>query len=195
MKKSQQMTRGELQFVREIEGQGKTWLYEPRKFALPSPYNSYTPDFFVIEDGLFYEISSSRQAYSYQREKVAAFKKNYPHLKIEIVNGGAWEVGPSAPRVDVVRRQYKHVWGRHGALTKLRRRKNLSPIAIELFEIMDDLNCRTVIELAQIIGVPAPHLYGILHGLKSGNRSIWEIRHRYKGLKEKARTSTNHVSN
>ena len=86
----------ERRFARKIEAQGKTWISQPRQFTLPEPYRSYRPDFYVVEDNCFYEVLGTRQAYSQQREKIAAFKVTYPHLTLKIINEGAWSTNPES---------------------------------------------------------------------------------------------------
>lgn len=89
----------ELAFATRIEAEGKTWIHLPRRFPLRSLGSGYTPDFYVIEDNTFYEICGTRQAYSYARVKVEAFRREYPKFKLVVINAGAWVDGPQTPRV------------------------------------------------------------------------------------------------
>lgn len=112
----------ERSFAREVEAAGKTWIFQPRQFPLPEPHRSYRPDFYVIEDNCFYEVVATRQAYSYNRTKIAAFRAAYPHLRLEIINKGAWDNGPSK-RVRVAepkrqRRRRGHALGLRLAVAK-----------------------------------------------------------------------------
>src|SRR3990172_1295827 len=73
---------------------GKLWFWQPKTFRLTNHLRSYRPDFYVVEDGCFYEVVGTRQAYSLQRAKIEQFKKDYPQYRIEIVNSGAYLNGP-----------------------------------------------------------------------------------------------------
>ena len=86
----------EVRFARTIDAQAKTWLHQPRSFALriAGQWCGYQPDFYVLEDGCFYEVCGTRMAYSYQREKINAFRQQYPYLPLKVVNIGAWKIGP-----------------------------------------------------------------------------------------------------
>lgn len=54
--------RSEAEFAWQRDCEGKTWFHQPKKFALPAPWSSYTPDFYVVEDQCFYEILGSTSA-------------------------------------------------------------------------------------------------------------------------------------
>lgn len=91
--------KGEAAFARDMERAGKTWIYQPKVFRLQPPLRSYRPDFYVIEDRCFYEVCGTRQAYSYAIDKIEAFRREYPKLRLKIMNRGAWKDGARAPRL------------------------------------------------------------------------------------------------
>jgi hypothetical protein len=90
-------------FARSVEAEGKTWIFQPRQFRLPSG-RSYRPDFLVVEDRCFYEVIATRQAYSFARTNIAEFRMAFPRLRLRVVNLGAWKSGPRGPRVETPKR-------------------------------------------------------------------------------------------
>ncbi len=100
----------EAAFASQLEAEGKLYFYQPKAFVLPELETSYTPDFYVIEDKTFYEVIGTRQAFSYQREKIESFRLNYPKLQLEVVNVKAWRNGSGAARKKTVVRGYQRVF-------------------------------------------------------------------------------------
>ena len=80
------MNRSELIFATVLEKQNKLYFEQPKMFELPMPYKSYRPDFYVVDDNTFYEVSGTRQAYSLGKDKYHSFRETYPHLKFKVVN-------------------------------------------------------------------------------------------------------------
>lgn len=119
-KRGQIANAAEAKFAAECEAAGKTWIYQPRTFYLPGGAEgavvSYRPDFYVVEDGCFVEIMASRQAYSYQLDAIERFRAAYPHLRLIVVNAGAWRNGPTGPRKETIVR-YRQVYESNGRPT------------------------------------------------------------------------------
>ena len=63
------------------------WQYEPVRFRLPAPYKHYTPDFYLPQADKYLELVGTRQAYSQAKEKIKLFKKCYPEIAFNIVDG------------------------------------------------------------------------------------------------------------
>jgi len=64
----------EANFARYLNFLGKDWSYEPKRFLLKSGL-SYTPDFYVITDDIYYEVKGAWIGKS--REKVEDFIREY----------------------------------------------------------------------------------------------------------------------
>lgn len=141
--------KAERDFARETERAGKTWIYQPKVFALAPPLRSYRPDFYVIEDGCFYEVCGTRQAYSYAVDKIAAFRREYPHFVLKVVNGGAWKDGPVEPRIAGSRRRY-----RRSATVTLERLSGCPPdtLAYKLGAAMRSIGVMTITDFARRTG-------------------------------------------
>lgn len=73
----------EKQFAHYLKSQGKTWLYEPRRFKLKA--TTYKPDFYCPENDIYYEVVGTRQAIWRAKNKIIEFKKSYPNIKFKIV--------------------------------------------------------------------------------------------------------------
>ena len=154
-------------FVAEKEREGKLWFSQPKTFTLPQPLHSYRPDFYVVEDKCFYEIIGTRQAYSYQRRFIDAFRLEYPHLHLKVVNSGAWVRGPGHPRVDMPLqgRTWRggskfstgraHVWAR-------------TPAAKEIARALEETGSRNIREFAFKAGISPRALWWVASGRGSG---------------------------
>lgn len=66
--------------------QKRKWIYlEPRhKFYLST--TTYLPDFYLPEEGLYLELIGSPTSFHRVIKKIRLFKKEYPHIKIMLVN-------------------------------------------------------------------------------------------------------------
>jgi DNA-binding transcriptional regulator YiaG len=86
------MSAGEKSFARHLTNSGKTWIYEPCSLDVGVPCKklnrnvTYTPDFWCHEDGCYYEVSCTRQAYSNSMKKISLIRKKDPKLRIMIVH-------------------------------------------------------------------------------------------------------------
>lgn len=138
--------KAEADFARETERAGKTWIYQPKVFALAPPLRSYRPDFYVIEDRCFYEVCGTRQAYSYAVDKIAAFRREYPQFRLKVVNQGAWKNGPDKPRLPARQQRY-----RRSATVTLARLAACPPdsLAFKLGAAMRALGVSTVADFAR----------------------------------------------
>lgn len=54
--------------------------------------STYRPDFFDPRQGIYYEVSGSRQAFHANKEKYAKFRKMYPDLPLMIVKPDGTEI-------------------------------------------------------------------------------------------------------
>jgi len=136
-------------FALSLDQAGKLWFFQPKAFILQAPYYSYQPDFYVVDVSTFYEVCGSRQAYSYQREKIECFRKTYPNLKLEVINGGAWLNGPVGPRKDRIIPSYS--LKRTKALVRLA--NNGSRYGERLAEMAQALDCRSISALCRELGL------------------------------------------
>lgn len=151
-------------FAQEIERHGKTWFFQPRTFRLPSPYRSYRPDFYVIEDRCFYEVVGTRQAYSFRREQMAMFRATYPRFRLEIWNGGAWATGPGLPRTPHVRPSKVLV---PNAVRKIRQKLGSAQpgtCAANILPLMDQHGIASLAALARQSGLSYYRLYRLASG-------------------------------
>ena len=151
--------KAERRFAREMDRAGKTWFFQPRVFRLPPPYRSYRPDFYVIEDGCFYEVVGTRQAYSFRREQIEAFRAAYPQFHLEVWNGGAWQRGPFQPRKLYVRPDNVAAVSTR-VLDKFRQSQPGTPQAA-LLALMDAHEIRSLAELARRSDCPYYRLYSL----------------------------------
>ena len=108
------------------------------------PHKSYRPDFYVVEDNMFYEVSGTRQAYSLGREKYEAFQREYPSLKFKIVNPDGTDYCNRKPLVKEVRQRHT-TRNISLPLTKLINKKNKTHLQSLLvnFIIKHDLTIKT----------------------------------------------------
>lgn len=105
--KGGRMNKTEQEFASMLESQNKLYFEQPKKFKLPMPHKSYRPDFYVVEDGTFYEVAGTRQAYSYNREKYKVFQQVYPWLKFKVVNPDGTDYQHRKPRVTKVKQPHE----------------------------------------------------------------------------------------
>lgn len=71
-------------FADLLTSQDKEFYYQPAVFHVNGI--QYRPDFYTPEDGVFYEVAGTRQAFNQNRQKIDLVRNAYPFLKIEIVN-------------------------------------------------------------------------------------------------------------
>lgn len=71
-------------FIKYLEEQNKSWIYEPKRFMLHN--KKYIPDFYCPEDDVYYEVIGTRHAYYANKQKYEEFQEFYPELKFKIVN-------------------------------------------------------------------------------------------------------------
>jgi hypothetical protein len=180
-KSKQYRNAAERLFIAGLEYQRKTWFDQPKSFRLPAPLYSYRPDFYVIEDQCFYEIVGTRQAYSYQRQRIEAFRETYPHLRLELVNLGAWKRGSQGPRISKVKENYQRRRF-NASLLKLSQKKDLSCVGKELLAWMFLLDCRTQTEFSRKLGLSKEVVNSILRNVLPGHEFILEVRHRAHAL-------------
>ena len=151
MKRAQLRNRGEAAFAAEMDAAGKMWFHQPKQFKLPAPIFVYTPDFYVIEDLCFYEVCGTRQAYSYARKKIEAFRIAYPDLRLDVFNAGAWVDKPRGPRVAIpVHSNARRALG--AGLENIFRRSSC-PLVRSAFTLAIGRGYRTLTELAQTMGI------------------------------------------
>src|SRR3990167_8003781 len=78
----------ERSFADQLTARGIAWQYEPHRFPLPAPHNSYTPDFYIQAEDKYIELMGTRQAFSQARKKIAEFRKRYPEINLDVVKPG-----------------------------------------------------------------------------------------------------------
>jgi hypothetical protein len=147
------MNKHEMTFASFLESKGYLYFIQPKKFILPKPYHSYRPDFYVVDNNTFYEVSGTRQAYSYGREKYELFKVEYPDLKLEIVNPDGTRYKASGGRVVNVKPSFGERRYISLPLEKLKLKRNLSENQFKLLDLIieEGLNMK---------------LFSIKHGIK-----------------------------
>lgn len=159
-------------FARQCDQQGKTWFYQPKVFRLPIR-RSYRPDFYVMEDGCFYEIAGSRQAYSQRREQIEEFRAAYPQHRLVIVNGGAWKNGPGGPRSLHVRQSYKP--GKHSITARLARAVPGTP-ASAIAALMRQYGIDSLADLSRRSGLSYHRL--LIPNTRNGDRLVTDLKAR-----------------
>jgi hypothetical protein len=60
-----------------------------RRFLLPSIETTYRPDFYAPEEGVYYEVVGTRQAYSANRHKYEAMAIDHPDIVLRFVRSDA----------------------------------------------------------------------------------------------------------
>jgi len=79
----------EANLARILNYERKTWEYEPRTFRLA--YNlTYTPDFYVHEDDIWYELKGRMTERS--KKQLELMPKLFPEIKIILVEGKQYDV-------------------------------------------------------------------------------------------------------
>jgi hypothetical protein len=74
----------EANFARILNYENKTWEYEPRTFRLANNL-TYTPDFYVSEDNVWYELKGRMNDRS--RNQIELMPKLFPEIKIILIEG------------------------------------------------------------------------------------------------------------
>lgn len=76
---------GEIDFVKNFFTH-QNWVYLPAIFRIPTKEKiwKYAPDFYDGERNVFIEVSTTKQAYSQNKDKYTAFQRAYPHIKFEV---------------------------------------------------------------------------------------------------------------
>ena len=79
----------EANLARILNYEHKIWEYEPRTFRLA--YNlTYTPDFYVHEDDVWYELKGRMTERS--KKQLELMQKLFPEIKIILVEGKQYDV-------------------------------------------------------------------------------------------------------
>ncbi len=74
------------------------FLFHSTTFDLGS--SSYTPDFYDNRHNVFYEVIGTRQRFEQLKDKIAQFRKLFPHINLEVVCAdGQLYNSASAPEV------------------------------------------------------------------------------------------------
>jgi hypothetical protein len=73
----------EVKVARYLDSLSKKWLYEEKSFSLGNN-RSYTPDFFVEDEGLFVEVKGYWRPEN--KQKFDLFQSMFPDIKIEVWN-------------------------------------------------------------------------------------------------------------
>ena len=72
---------GEINFIKNFFTNDE-WIYEPCMFYLSG--ERYTPDFYDKERNVFIEVSATRQAYHYNKEKYDRLAELFPKILFEV---------------------------------------------------------------------------------------------------------------
>lgn len=92
-KKSKFANRSEEEFAKILDFYKIKWLYEPLTFPISwdeegNVLESFTPDFYLIEQDLFIELTTLKQSLvTKKNRKVKRLKEIYPHVNIKIFYG------------------------------------------------------------------------------------------------------------
>lgn len=78
----------EANFARILNVQQKTWQYEEHTFQLENSI-SYTPDFYVIEDDIFYELKGRMDDKS--QRQLELMKTKFSHIKLEVIDSAKYK--------------------------------------------------------------------------------------------------------
>jgi len=71
------------------------WFFRPTTFRFNG--TSYSPDFYDGETNTFIEVSGTRQAYSFNKDKYQKFRETFPKLSFEIRNSDGEIIDESKP--------------------------------------------------------------------------------------------------
>ena len=72
----------EIIFVQQyLDAKELNWVYEPKKFSTSE--GIYMPDFYLPDENIWYEVKG--HFFRGAREKIEAFKKEYPNIKISVL--------------------------------------------------------------------------------------------------------------
>jgi hypothetical protein len=74
----------EANFARILNLEGKKWLYESQTFDL-EPSLSYTPDFYVIDEDVYYELKGRMNARC--ELQFSLLKQKFPQIVLRIITG------------------------------------------------------------------------------------------------------------
>jgi len=162
----------EARFIKE-RCAGKLWFHQPRAFYLKALGRTYRPDFYVVEDGCFYEIIATRQAYSYQRRDIEAFRIEFPDYRLEVVNLGAWQHGPRKGDRRVA--DPSGGTGYNALMRRLRRRPRRTPIVERLLAVMADHDIENLTALAQRTGFTYQSIYSRVRGAPNRPEALDDI--------------------
>lgn len=72
---------GEIEFIKSFFSH-TNWLHHPALFRLGGV--NYSPDFYDGERNIFIEVSGTRQAYHFNKDKYILFRKLFPKLNFEV---------------------------------------------------------------------------------------------------------------
>lgn len=71
-----------------LDAMGIKWEYEPHRFDLNG--GKYTPDFFLVEEGVYWEVKG--WFHERARERVASFRAVYRHVPLVVFSRACLEL-------------------------------------------------------------------------------------------------------
>lgn len=83
---------GEKTFAEHLDAQGLEYIYQPKCSSLTTLH--YTPDFYVFQNAMYYEVVGTRQAFHQNKEKIYEASQVIP-LSIVHPDGSAYVKSPS----------------------------------------------------------------------------------------------------
>ena len=155
------MNHAEKRFAASLRRQGKKYVAQPGPFALPAPYFTYRPDFYVPDENCYYEVVGTRQAFSLQVGKINAFRSHWSSARLEIVNVGAWKRGP---KVDIERRGAYESKSLNSRLAQKEADPASSPNCKRIIQIIRETRSRSVSEFVNLFGLKKSTVHSILRG-------------------------------
>lgn len=81
----------EAEFAQLLNYYGIEWQYEAKEFVLEEDANGkptvlFSPDFYLVDFGLFIELTTARQKLiAYKRRKVRRLRERYPDVNIKLL--------------------------------------------------------------------------------------------------------------
>lgn len=87
-------------FANVLESCRVKYKYEGVTFKLPNPHIKYTPDFYLPKEGVYLELSNTRQAYHQSKKKIEKVIAIYQNIAIRvIIYNGHFETYTNMPYV------------------------------------------------------------------------------------------------
>jgi len=145
--------KGEKIFAQILDQKGLKYICQPINIYYDC--ESYTPDFYVIEEKKFYEVVTTRQSYSYHQKFVKKIKEIYPFIQIEFV------IPTGQKYKDTLGYAFKEL-----SKAKLKLNQKGQTILYELLSKLKTENQTTWQQIASDLGI-SPSLMALINGAKT----------------------------